>query len=81
VVAQGVIEYMADPLAFLGSIMQYGRILILTYRAGNSDAAMQHGRAISLPVKQLAQLVERAGWTIEFSRKLTKLDTIFYCTK
>jgi hypothetical protein len=42
---------------------------------------MQHGRAISLPVKQLAQLVERAGWTIEFSRKLTKLDTIFYCTK
>ena len=71
-VAQGIIEYVDDPLAFLNAIRKYAPILILTHREGAPDV---HTRL------EVIDALTKARWGVVFRRALSERQEIFYCRK
>lgn len=78
-VAQGLLEYLNDPLKFLKAIKPLGDTLITTYRFEFGRPGME--RKNSFERAEVYKLFEEAGWKGVMREKMTPNHYIFFCKK
>lgn len=77
IIAQGVIEYMNDPISFLQSIRKYGDHLSISHRIGRSTPTIPRNE---YQHKDIEDFLKKSGWKVEASRTMGGTK-IYFCVK
>lgn len=76
VLCLGTIEYIVDAEHFLKNIKSYSNRLIISYRK-HSNGGMDRNNFFDFA--QFKQKLYEAGWEIICSKKITKIEKVFFC--
>lgn len=79
VVAQGLIEYLDDPAAFLQAAKRYAPKLIVTYLSSASVEAVEKGRVTALSMRDFRALLTAAGWQVSKIKAYAPQHCVFVC--